>query len=88
MPEYAFTVLVIVAAFAAAAIVVAVAHAIVHRALDAMDVVSAESRKALHDRATRLIRRSGSLRSESLRSEACRSRSHASVSRSLRSVLA
>ena len=56
MPGYAFTVLVIVAAFAAAAIVVAVAHAIVHRALDAMDVVSAESRKALHDRATRLIR--------------------------------
>jgi small conductance mechanosensitive channel len=56
MPAYAITVLAIVAAFGAAAVVVAIAHAIVHRALDRMDVGSPESRKALHDRATGLIR--------------------------------
>ncbi len=55
MPSYALPVLAIVAAFAVAAIVVAVAHALVHRALDRMEV-PIESRQALHDRATRLIR--------------------------------
>jgi small conductance mechanosensitive channel len=50
------TILAIVAAFGAAALVVAVSHAVVHRMLDRMDVVSAESRRALHERATRLIR--------------------------------
>lgn len=55
MPSYAPPVLAIVAAFAVAAIVVAVAHALVHRALDRMEV-PIESRQALHDRATRLIR--------------------------------
>jgi len=56
MPEYALTILAIVAAFGVAAVIVAVAHAGVHRALDAMEVASPESRKALQDRATRLIR--------------------------------
>ena len=56
MREYALTTLAIVVAFGVAAIVVALAHAGLHRALDAMDVVSPESRKALHDRAARLIR--------------------------------
>ena len=59
MPSYVVTVLAIVGAFGLAAIVVAIAHAVVHRALDRMNVVTPESRKALHDRATRLI---GSLR--------------------------
>jgi small conductance mechanosensitive channel len=56
MPANALTVLVIVGAFAAAAIIVAIVHAIVHRALDRIEAVSAENRKALHERATRLIR--------------------------------
>jgi small conductance mechanosensitive channel len=50
------TILAIAAVFGAAALAVAIAHAVVHRALDRMDVVSTESRKALHDRATRLMR--------------------------------
>jgi small conductance mechanosensitive channel len=50
------TILAIVAAFGAAALVVAGSHADVHRMLDRRDVVSAESRRALHERATRLIR--------------------------------
>ena len=45
MPEYLLTVVAIIAAFVAAALVVAVGHALVHRALGAMDVVSAESRE-------------------------------------------
>jgi small conductance mechanosensitive channel len=56
MPAYALTILAIVAAFGAAAILVALAHAVVHRTLDAMDIASSESRKAMHVRATRLIR--------------------------------
>ncbi len=56
MPEYVLTLLAIVAAFAAAALVVAVAHALVHRALDTMEVVSPESRKALQERAVGLMR--------------------------------
>jgi small conductance mechanosensitive channel len=56
MPAYVMTTIVIVGAFGAAAIVVALLHAVVHRALDRMDVVSPENRKALHDRATQLIR--------------------------------
>ncbi|MGE3956669.1 MAG: mechanosensitive ion channel family protein [Vicinamibacterales bacterium] len=59
MPEYVFTVLAILAAFGAAAAVVAVGHALVHRALDRMDVVTPESRKALQERARHLT---GSLR--------------------------
>jgi small conductance mechanosensitive channel len=56
MPAYAYTAIAVVAAFACAAILVAVVHAVVHRALDRMDVVSPESRKALHERATGMIR--------------------------------
>jgi small-conductance mechanosensitive channel len=56
MSGYAPTILAIVAAFGVAAILVAVAHALVHRALDTMDVVTPESRRALHERAARLIR--------------------------------
>lgn len=56
MPEYVLTLLAIVAAFAAAALVVAVANAVVHRVVGAMDAVSPESRQALHDRAAGLVR--------------------------------
>ena len=55
MSDSGLTIIAVVAAFAAAAVLVRVAHALVHRALDATDVVSAESRQALHARATRLI---------------------------------
>ncbi|HUR35373.1 MAG TPA: mechanosensitive ion channel domain-containing protein [Vicinamibacterales bacterium] len=59
MPEYVLTVLTIAGAFGAAAAVVAIAHAIVRRAIATMGASSPESRQALHDRATRLM---GSLR--------------------------
>lgn len=59
MPSYALTLAVILAAFAAAAIVVAIGHALVHRALGRMEMASPESRAALQARATGLI---GSLR--------------------------
>jgi small conductance mechanosensitive channel len=49
-----FTIVAIVAAFVVAAILVRAAHAVLTRALDAIEV-SAESRKSLHLRATRLI---------------------------------
>jgi small-conductance mechanosensitive channel len=47
---------VIVGVFVAAAVVVRVAHSIVHRALDRLDIVSAENRTALHARGQQLIR--------------------------------
>jgi len=56
MPDYVLTILAIVAAFGVATVVVAVVHALVHRSLDRSEAISAESRKALHERATRLIR--------------------------------
>jgi small conductance mechanosensitive channel len=59
MPPSAFTILAIAVAFLVAAIVVAAVHAVVRRALDRLESVSPENRKALHERATRLI---GSLR--------------------------
>jgi small conductance mechanosensitive channel len=46
----------IVLAFALAAIVVRVVSAIVHRTLDALEIVSAENRAAVHARARQLIR--------------------------------
>jgi small conductance mechanosensitive channel len=52
--DYEFTILAIVAAFIVAAVLVRAARGVVHRALDAMEV-SADSRRALHIRATRLI---------------------------------
>ncbi|HTK30304.1 MAG TPA: mechanosensitive ion channel domain-containing protein [Vicinamibacterales bacterium] len=49
-------VVVIVAAFLLATVVVRVAHAIIHRALDALDIVSAENRAAVHARGQQLMR--------------------------------
>ena len=56
MPEYVLTLLAIVAAFIVAALVVAAGSAFVRRTLDTMDVVTPENRKALHERAQRLLR--------------------------------
>jgi small-conductance mechanosensitive channel len=50
------TVAAILLAFAVAALVVRLAHAVIHRVLDALDVVSAEDRAAVHARAEKLIR--------------------------------
>ena len=47
---------VVAAAFIAAAVVVRLAHAVIHRALDRLDIVSAENRAALHQRGQQLIR--------------------------------
>jgi len=47
---------IIVGVFVAAAVVVRLAHSIVHRALDRLDIVSAENRVALHARGQQLIR--------------------------------
>ncbi|MGC4086132.1 MAG: mechanosensitive ion channel [Vicinamibacterales bacterium] len=55
MPEHALTLLAIVSAFAIAALIVAAGHLLVHRTLDTMETVSPESRKALHERAQRLL---------------------------------
>src|SRR5258706_9907751 len=44
----------IVLAFVAAAVVVRVAHAIIHRLLNALDIVGAENREAVHARAQQL----------------------------------
>jgi small conductance mechanosensitive channel len=46
----------ILVAFVAAAILVRVAHAIIHRLLDALDIVGSENRAAVHARARQLIR--------------------------------
>jgi small-conductance mechanosensitive channel len=46
----------IVLAFLAAALVVRVAHAVLHRFVDHLDIVSTENRAALHARARQLIR--------------------------------
>jgi len=45
-----------VLAFAAAAIAVRIARAVIHRLLDTADIVSAENRRAVHARAKQLIR--------------------------------
>jgi small conductance mechanosensitive channel len=50
------TIAVVVLAFVIAAIVVRVAHAIVHRLLAALDIVDAENRAVVHARAKQLIR--------------------------------
>jgi moderate conductance mechanosensitive channel len=47
---------IIVGVFVAAAVVVRLAHSVVHRALDRLDIVSAENRVALHARGQQLIR--------------------------------
>jgi moderate conductance mechanosensitive channel len=57
MPNVRFTsIAAIVLAFAVAALVVRVAHAVIHRALDALDIVGAENRAAVHARAQQLTR--------------------------------
>jgi len=57
MPELRYsTIAVAVFVFVAAALIVRVLHAIVHRALNALDIVGAENRAAVHARAKQLIR--------------------------------
>jgi small conductance mechanosensitive channel len=43
-------------AFVAAAVLVRIAHGVIHRVLDALDIVGAENRAAVHARAKQLIR--------------------------------
>jgi moderate conductance mechanosensitive channel len=50
------TVAAVVAAFLLAAVLVRVAHALIHRLLDRLDIVSAENRAAVHARGEQLIR--------------------------------
>jgi len=54
LPVHSFTIAVVVVAFALAAVAARVAHAIVHRVLDSLDIVSGENRAAVHARALRL----------------------------------
>jgi len=57
MPELRYsTIAVAVFVFVFAALIVRVLHAIVHRALNALDIVGAENRAAVHARAKQLIR--------------------------------
>jgi len=57
MPSIRYTTVVaVVVAFVVAALVVRAAHAIVHRLLDALEMVGAENRAAVHARARQLIR--------------------------------
>src|SRR5436190_21969980 len=55
-PIHYVTVGAIVLAFVVAAVVVRVAQAIIHRLLDALDIVGAENREAVHARARQLTR--------------------------------
>ena len=56
MPIRYTTVGAVVLAFVFAAVAVRLAHAIIHRLLDALDIVGAENRAAVHARAQQLIR--------------------------------
>jgi small-conductance mechanosensitive channel len=57
MPAIRFTTVgAVLLAFAVAAIVVRVAHVVIRRALDALDIVGAENRAAVHARAQQLTR--------------------------------
>jgi small-conductance mechanosensitive channel len=57
MPDNRYTTVgAVVLAFVVAAIVVRVAHAFIHRALDALDIVGASNRAAVHARARQLTR--------------------------------
>ena len=58
MPASPYTTILVgvLLAFAAAAVAVRLLHALVHRALNALDIVSAENRAAVHARAQKLIR--------------------------------
>ena len=57
MPDIRYaTVGAVVLAFVLAAVVARVAHAVIHRILDALDIVGAENREAVHARARQLTR--------------------------------
>ena len=57
MPPVRYTTVgAVVLAFVIAAVAVRVAHAIVHRALNTLDIVGSENRTAVHERARQLIR--------------------------------
>ena len=57
MPAIRYTTVgAIVLAFVAAAVAARIAHAVIHRLLDALDMVGAENRAAVHARAQQLIR--------------------------------
>jgi moderate conductance mechanosensitive channel len=57
MPQIHYpTVGAVVLAFLAAAVAVRIAHALIHRLLDALDIVGTEQRAAVHARAQQLIR--------------------------------
>src|SRR5437867_2324087 len=57
MPSLRFpTLAAVVAAFLFAGVVVRIAHAVVHRLLDALEIVGTENRAAVHARAKQLIR--------------------------------
>jgi moderate conductance mechanosensitive channel len=56
MPVRYALVVAILFAFVAAAVLVRIAHGVIHRALDALDIVCAENRSAVHARAQQLIR--------------------------------
>ena len=56
MPLRYITLGVVVLAFVTAAVAVRIAHTVIHRLLDALDVVGPENRAVLHARGQRLIR--------------------------------
>src|SRR5437764_7370376 len=57
MPALRYTTIgVIVLAFVVAAVAVRIAHTLIHRLLDALDIVGPENRAAVHARARQLIR--------------------------------
>jgi small-conductance mechanosensitive channel len=57
MPAIRYTTVgAVVLAFVLAAVVARVAHAVIHRVLDALDIVGAENREAVHARARQLTR--------------------------------
>src|SRR5207247_7694117 len=57
MPSFRYSALAaVVAAFIVAGLVVRIAHALVHRVLDALEIVGTENRAAVHARAKQLIR--------------------------------
>jgi moderate conductance mechanosensitive channel len=57
MPAFRYTTIgVVVLAFVVAAVTVRIAHTVIHRVLDALDIVSADNRAAVQARARQLIR--------------------------------
>jgi small conductance mechanosensitive channel len=56
MPFQYTTIAAVLLAFVAAALLVRLAHGVIHRALDALDIVGSENRAAVHARARQLIR--------------------------------